>query len=125
MWPVPPAATIEVVSYTDQLRLLALNDAEFAATSAGSFAHAVRVVDPKTAALTRLAALFAAGGAVPSYGELADAALEAGATPAEIVDVLICVIPVIGLPRAVAEAPKLALALGYDTEDALEQQSAP
>jgi alkylhydroperoxidase/carboxymuconolactone decarboxylase family protein YurZ len=114
-----------VVNYTDQLRLLALNDAEFAATAAGMSARTSPVVDPRTAALSRLAALIAAGGAVPSYGELTDAALDAGATPAEIVDVLVCVIPVIGLPRAVAEAPKLALALGYDTEEAMEQQSAP
>jgi alkylhydroperoxidase/carboxymuconolactone decarboxylase family protein YurZ len=124
MWRAPPAATIGVVNYTDQLRLLALNDAEFAAASGCTFAHASPVVDPKTAALARLAALIAEGGAVPSYGELTDAALEAGATPADIVDVLVCIIPVIGLPRAVAEAPKLALALGFDTDDALEQ-SAP
>jgi len=49
--------------------------------------------------------------------------VNAGATAAEIVDVLIGVIPIVGLPRAVAAAPKLALALGYDTDDALEPQS--
>jgi hypothetical protein len=35
--------------------------------------------------------------------------------------VLIGVIPIVGLPRAVVAAPKLAL--GYDTDDALEPQS--
>ena len=42
---------------------------------------------------------------------------------AEIVDVLVGVVPIVGLPCAVAEAPKLALALGYDVDDALEHQS--
>ena len=64
--------------------------------------------------------LVAVGGAVPSYGAQADAAVNAGATAAEIVDVLVGVIPVLGLPAVVATAPKLALALGYDTTVALE-----
>ena len=58
------------------------------------------------------AALVAVGGAVPSYGAQADAALSAGATAAEIVDVLVGVVPIVGLPCAVAAAPKLALAHG-------------
>ena len=44
--------------------------------------------------------------------------MSAGATTAEIVDVLVGVIPVVGLPAVVATAPKLALALGYDTSEA-------
>jgi hypothetical protein len=47
------------------------------------------------------------------------------ATAAEIVDVLVGVIPVVGLPSVVAAAPKLAMALGYDIETALEYQSGP
>ena len=82
-----------------------------------------RELDPKTLALVRLAALVAVGGAVPSYGAHADAAVDAGATAAEIVDVLVGVIPVVGLPRVVAAAPKLAMALGYDIDEALEHQS--
>jgi 4-carboxymuconolactone decarboxylase len=113
------------VEYTDRLRLLALNDARFAQACVGGPGLASVVLDAKTVALIRLAALVAEGGAVPSYGELADAALDAGATAAEIVDVLVCAIAVVGLPRVVGEAPKLALALGYDTEAALEQQTGP
>ena len=56
---------------------------------------------------------------------LADAAIDGSATVAEIVDVLVEIIPVVGLPRAVAEAPKLALAVGYDTEEAFEARSGP
>ena len=39
------------------------------------------------------------------------------ARAAEIVDVLVDVVPIVGLPCAVAAAPKLALALGYDSDD--------
>jgi alkylhydroperoxidase/carboxymuconolactone decarboxylase family protein YurZ len=113
------------MDYTDRLRLLALNDAEFARACAGAPSSEVPVLDRKTVALVRLAALIAEGAAVPSYAELSDAALDAGATPAEIVDVLVCAISVVGLPRAVAEAPKLALALGYDTDEAFEEHSGP
>jgi len=63
------------------------------------------------------------GGAVASYGAQADAAVAAGGTAAEIVDVLVAVTSVVGLPRSVAAAPKLAMALGYDINDALEPLS--
>jgi hypothetical protein len=68
-------------------------------------------LDPRDLALVRLAALVAVGGAVPSFGAQADAAVSAGATAAEIVDVLVGVVPIVGLPRVVAAAPNLAMAL--------------
>jgi 4-carboxymuconolactone decarboxylase len=105
------------LDYTERLRRLAISDACFAEEGAGGAEAGARVLDPKTLALVRLAALVAVGGAVPSYGAHADAAVNAGATAAEIVDVLVGVIPVVGLPAVVATAPKLALALGYDTSD--------
>jgi 4-carboxymuconolactone decarboxylase len=111
------------LDYTERLRRLAINDARFAEEAAGGAGAGPRELDPKTLALVRLAALVAVGGAVPSYGAHADAAVSAGATAAEIVDVLVGVIPVVGLPIVVATAPKLAMALGYDTSDAFEQQS--
>lgn len=79
-----------------------------------------RGLDQKAIALTRLAALIAVGGAGPSFSEHADAAVSAGASADEIVDVLVAVGDVVGAPRVVAAAPKLALALGYDLDDALE-----
>jgi alkylhydroperoxidase/carboxymuconolactone decarboxylase family protein YurZ len=112
------------VDYPDRLRSLGLNDARFAEGSAELVDVDPLALDPKTLELVRLAALVAVGGAVPSYGAQADAAVNAGATAAEIVDVLVGVIPVVGLPCVVAAAPKLALALGYDLDDALEQQPA-
>ncbi len=109
------------MDYTERLRRLAINDARDMEVGGGEVDS--RALDSKTLELVRLAALVAVGGAVPSYGAQADAALNAGATAAEIVDVLVGVVPIVGLPCAVAEAPKLALALGYDVEDALEHQS--
>ena len=75
------------------------------------------VLDPKTLSLVRLASLVATGGSVPSYGAYADAAIDAGATVTEIVDVLVGVIPVVGFPCVVAAAPRLAMAVGYDVEE--------
>ena len=77
----------------------------------------VAELDPKTLALVRLAALVAVGGAVPSYGAHADAAVGAGATAAEIVDVLVAVVPIVGLPASWRPLRRLAMALGYDIDD--------
>ena len=111
------------MKYTDVLRRIAINDTELADESSGEAGVGATVLDPKTLALVRLGALVAVGGARPSYGAAADAAVNAGATAAEIVDVLVAIVPVVGQPCVVAAAPKLATALGYDTDDALEQQS--
>jgi len=111
------------VNYQERLRCLAINDARF--TDGGGRDLETQELNPRTLALVRLAALIAVGGAGPSYGAHADAAVGAGATAAEIVDVLVGVAPVVGLPSVVAAAPKLAMALGYDIETALEYQSGP
>ncbi len=112
------------MDYTERLRRLAINDASLVDGGEDTAVAALLdpVLDPRTRALVRLAALVAVGGAVPSFGAQADAAVNAGATAEEIVDVLFSVVPVTGLPRAVAAGPKLALALGYDTAEELEQQ---
>lgn len=102
----------ELLDYTERLQRLARERV----AEVGSDPQAL---DGKSVALVRLAALIAVGGAVPSYGAQADAALDAGASADEIVDVLVAVIPILGLPSVVAAAPRLAMALGYDTEAAL------
>lgn len=108
------------VDYLEVLRRLTINDARFGTDLAASHdSMASSVLDAKTLALVRLAALVAVRGPVPSFGAHADAAVTAGATPAEIIDVLVAVVPIVGLPQVVASAPNLALALGYDTEERL------
>ena len=109
------------LDYMERLRRLAINDARFV-EAAGAEVDP-RGLDSKTLELARLAALITVGGAVPSYRAQADVAVSAGATAAEIVDVLVGVVPIVGLPCAVSAAPRLALALGYDIDDALERQS--
>ena len=109
------------MDYTERLRCLAINDDRLADENSpcrtGSGA-----LDRKSLTLARLAALIAVGGAGASYGAEADAAIGAGASTSEFFDVLVGVIPVVGLPRVVAAAPKLSLALGYDIEEALQYQ---
>ena len=112
------------MDYTEVLRRLAINDEHFAEDcSAGNRDDYVEL-DPRTLALVRVAALVAVGGAAPSYGVETDAALSAGATTTEIVEVLVGIVSVVGLPSVVAAAPSLAMALGCDIEDALEPPSA-
>ena len=71
---------VGTVDYMDRLRRLAIGDAEFADDRAGGGVDA-ELLDPKTLALVRLAALVAVGGAGPSYGAQADAAVSSGASP--------------------------------------------
>jgi len=111
------------LDHTEQLRRLALNDAGFSERCLRGGNPGSAELDPKTLALVRLAALVAVGGSVPSFGAHADAAVSAGATAAEIVDVVVGVVPTVGLPRAVAAAPKVGIALGYDINVASEDQS--
>ena len=82
---------------------------------------AASVLDAKTAALLRIAALAAIGspGVCLEWG--ASRALAAGASEDEIADVLLAIAPVAGLGRITAAAPDLAIALGYDSVAALEE----
>jgi len=120
---VPDAEGRMRVDYTERLRRLAISDDRFLHDGVDWVGGEHEGLDAKTLALVRLAALVAVGGAEPSYGALADGAVDAGATVVEIVDVLVGVIPVVGLPCVVAASPKLALALGYDISDELEHHS--
>jgi len=108
------------LDYMEALRRLAINDEHFTEDCAAGIESGR--LDPKNLALVRLAALITVGGAVPSYGAETDAAISAGATAAEIVGVLVGIISVVGLPSVVAAAPRLAMALGYDVDAALEEQ---
>ena len=111
------------MDHTEQLRRLAINDTSFAEHCLRGADAGSAGLDPKTLALVRLAALIAVGGPEPSFGAHADAAVSAGATADEIVDILVAVVPTVGLPCVVAAAPKVAMALGYDINGALEDRS--
>jgi 4-carboxymuconolactone decarboxylase len=74
-------------------------------------------LNPKVELLVRLAGLLAVGATTPSLREAVDQAAAAGATPSEIVGVLVALGPAIGLASLVGSAPRLAMAIGYDLEN--------
>lgn len=82
-------------------------------------------LDAKTQALARVGALVAVGASTPEYMSAIEPGLASGASVEEIVGVLVAVLPSIGADRVVSAAPKLALALGYDVDEALEQVTEP
>ncbi len=108
------------MDYMDVLRSLAIEDPQLAGRLLERDEIGPVLLDQKTVALARLAALVAIGGALPTYCALTETAIGVGATPEEIVEVLVTIVPTVGLPRAVLAAPNVAMALGYDLEDALE-----
>jgi alkylhydroperoxidase/carboxymuconolactone decarboxylase family protein YurZ len=108
--------------YKQQLRRLALHDEallEEIAVKGSSFAAAV--MDERTQALAQVAATIAVDAASSSFQHAVTHALAVGATMDEIVATLEAVTPVTGAARVVQCAPKVALALGYDVDAALEQ----
>lgn len=107
------------MDYIDRLRRLALNLADSEDDAGTDWLDPP--LDPTTLTLVKLAALVAIGGAGPSYGALVDEALDNGATADEIVATLLGVLPIVALPRVVHAAPLVALALGHDIDDDVEQ----
>jgi 4-carboxymuconolactone decarboxylase len=99
--------------HEDLLRRLALNDEETMDALFGTSLDHTRPsgLDPRTQALTRLAALIATESAGASYQWAIDSALAAGAGEDDVVDVLAAVAPIVGLARAASAASELVLAL--------------
>jgi alkylhydroperoxidase/carboxymuconolactone decarboxylase family protein YurZ len=100
------------------LRQLALNDEEsIGMVLAGAAeSQACTALRPKAALLVQLGALLALGAATASLRAAVQHAIQAGATEAEIVGVLVAIAPAVGLARVVSIAPRLALAIGYDID---------
>ena len=74
-------------------------------------------LDPRTFSLVKIAALVALDAPPASYLWQVGNALDAGCTPDELLGVLRAIIPQVGVPRVVAAAPELALALGVTLPD--------
>ena len=111
-----------MTSQRDQLRRLSLHDPGYLDavlfSAAGVDAH--HRLDARGRALGRLATLVALDGSVSTYGWATSAALGAGVTSDEIVELLVAMAPLIGTARVVCAAPKLGLALGYDIDADIE-----
>jgi len=69
-------------------------------------------LDARSYALVKLAALIALDAPPASYVWQVSNALEAGATPEDLIGVLIAIAPQVGGPKLVAAAPELMVALG-------------
>lgn len=102
-------------------RLAVHDDALLEASAAEDAPFAASVIDERTAALVRLAAMIAIDAAPSSFQRAVTHALGAGVTADEVVATLEAVTPVTGSARVVQCAPKVALALGYDVDAALER----
>jgi 4-carboxymuconolactone decarboxylase len=74
-------------------------------------------LDGRSYALVKLAALIALDAPPASYLWQVSNALAEGATPEDLVGVLIAIAPQVGGPRLVAAAPELMLALGLSLPD--------
>ena len=108
--------------YKQRLRRLAVHDeALLDEIAVDGRSSATSVIDERTAALVRVAATIAVDAAPASFQHAVALALAAGATNDEIVASLEAVTPVTGASRVVQCAPKVALALGYDVDAALER----
>lgn len=107
--------------YKERLRRLAVHDDALLNELVQESGSATSAFDQKTEALMRVAATVAVDAAPSSFLHAVALALAAGATRDEIVDSLEAVTPVTGAARVVQCAPKVALALGYDVESALER----
>jgi alkylhydroperoxidase/carboxymuconolactone decarboxylase family protein YurZ len=105
--------------YKEHLRRLTVHDDALVEKLLSENTMPAFTLDERTAALVRVAATIAADAALPSIQHAVALALAAGATNGEIVATLDAVTPVTGTARVVLCAPKLALALGYDVEEAL------
>jgi alkylhydroperoxidase/carboxymuconolactone decarboxylase family protein YurZ len=77
-------------------------------------------LDQRTRGLVGIGAAVAMGASTQTYGRLVEDAIAGGASPTECVSALLAVASVAGVARIVAAAPRLAAALGYDVDRAIE-----
>jgi alkylhydroperoxidase/carboxymuconolactone decarboxylase family protein YurZ len=82
--------------------------------------HDTGKLDPKMRALVRLAAYVALDASALAYKRAVEVAVRSGASPDEMVGVLFAVASVVGVARVVSVAPKLASAMGFDVDRAME-----
>ena len=77
-------------------------------------------LDDRSAALVRLATLVVSDPAVATYQREVRSALDAGVSIDEIVSLLLVLLRPTGTSAVITAAPKLAMALGYDVDEGLE-----
>jgi alkylhydroperoxidase/carboxymuconolactone decarboxylase family protein YurZ len=100
----------------DMLMSLALGDSGVLGEAAQvrEQLRADSTLEPKTFALVKIAALVALDAPPASYLFQVQMALDAGASAREILGVLTAIAPQTGMPRVVAAAPEIMIALGLE-----------
>jgi alkylhydroperoxidase family enzyme len=108
-------------TYRDRLRKLTLSDQTYLdAVLREGGAGASGELDPREASLVRIAAMIAIDAPANALDWAVSSAMAEGASPDEVVDVLIATAPVIGTARVVSAAQKLGLGMGYDVDADIE-----
>ena len=102
------------------LRELSLGDARVLERLLSETSRTDGALDPVVAGLVRIATLIALGADTPAYQREVNDAFGAGASADEVIDVLSRVASIVGSTHVMSAAPRLALALGYDVDAALE-----
>jgi 4-carboxymuconolactone decarboxylase len=77
-------------------------------------------LDPRSFALVKIAALVAMDAPPASYLWQVKAALEADVSPADIVGVLMAISPQVGVPRVLAAAPEIMVALDLELPSGMD-----
>lgn len=109
----------QTVRFQETLRRLVIFDEGFVTAGFGLGLAGTPRLDAKTTALLQVAVSVATGSSPVCLQWGAARALAAGATKDEITDVLLAIVPTVGLGRVVSAAPGVAAALDYDVEAAL------
>ena len=111
-----------IATHEESLRRLVLHDERCIQSMLGIHLNNNEAagLDPKSQALVCLGGLVAMGAAPTSYHWAAAAALDAGASAEEVVGALVAVAPICGLARVISATPEVALAIGYDLDQAFE-----
>jgi 4-carboxymuconolactone decarboxylase len=106
----------------DALLALAVGRAEILENSAElrSMLRDDSGLDPRSFALCKIAALIAVDAPPASYLWQVAGALDAGVSPRDIIGVLTAVAPQVGLPRVLAAAPEIMVALGLELPDEVD-----
>lgn len=112
-----------MLSAEEIFRRLAIGDAALLASVAapdGGYPGAPRL-DERMEALIRVAVLVPLDAPQSSYRPAVEAAIRAGASLDDLLGTLVATAGSVGSPRVVAAAPRIALAAGYDVDEALEE----
>src|ERR1700759_2466235 len=110
----------QTARFQEILRRLAIFDEGFIEAGLRHDLADTSVLEPKIAALLQVAVSVAIGSSAVCLQWSVARALASGESREEIAEVLLAIGPVAGLGRVVSAAPKVATALGYDVEAALQ-----